>query len=93
MGPPEWHQAPSLPGRLALSSLFGTGVPATSAKVLQFTLPLGVVINQGKSGLIPSQKTNYLGMELDTLQEKVFPSLSRREKLRLTQEFMTTSRT
>ena len=58
-------------------------------QVLQFTLSLGVVINQEKSDLNPSQKTIYLGMELDTLKEKIVPSLACREKLhQLPQEFL-----
>ena len=41
---------------------------------------LGIVINEKKSGLVPSQTAKYLGMTIDTEAGKVFPSLARVEK-------------
>ena len=41
---------------------------------------LGIVINETKSDLVPSQSAKYLGMTIDTGAGKVFPSLARVEK-------------
>ena len=41
---------------------------------------LGIVINEKKSDLTPSQTAKYLGMAIDTEAGKVFPSLARVEK-------------
>ena len=41
---------------------------------------LGIVINEKKSDLVPSQTTKYLGMTNDTEAGKVFPSLAQLEK-------------
>ena len=41
---------------------------------------LGIVINEKKSDLVPSQTMKYLGMTIDTEAGKVFPSLARVEK-------------
>ena len=41
---------------------------------------LGIVINEKKSDLVPSQIAKYLGMTIDTEAGKVFPSQARVEK-------------
>ena len=41
---------------------------------------LGIVINEKKSDLVPSQTAKYLDMTIDTEAGKVFPSLARVEK-------------
>ena len=41
---------------------------------------LGIMINEKKSDLVPSQTAKYLGMTMDTEASKVFPSLTRVEK-------------
>ena len=41
---------------------------------------LGIVINEKKSDLVPSQAAKHLGMTIDTGAGKVFPSLARVEK-------------
>ena len=41
---------------------------------------LGIVINEKKSDLVPSQTAKYLGMTIDTEAGKVFQSLARVEK-------------
>ena len=41
---------------------------------------LGIVINENKSDLVPSQSAKYLGMTIDTGAGKVFPSLASVEK-------------
>ena len=41
---------------------------------------LGIVINEKKSDLLPSQTAKYLGMTIDTEAGKVFPSLARVKK-------------
>ena len=41
---------------------------------------LGIVINEKKSDLVPSQAAKYLGMTIDAGAGKVFPSLARVEK-------------
>ena len=40
---------------------------------------LGIVINEEKSDLIPSQTVNYLGMTIDTGAARIFPSCVSRE--------------
>ena len=42
---------------------------------------LGIVINEGKSDLVPSQTANYLGMTIDTGAARIFPSCASREIL------------
>ena len=48
--------------------------------LLSLCRTLGFVINEKKSGLVPSQTAKYLGMTIDTEAGKVFPSLARVEK-------------
>ena len=47
---------------------------------LSMCLHLGLRINFPKSSLIPSQCSTYLGMIIDTLQERVFPATPRIER-------------
>ena len=49
-------------------------------ELLSFCRTLGIVINEKKSDLVPSQSAKYLGMTIDTGAGKVFPSLARVEK-------------
>ena len=44
---------------------------------------LGIVINEEKSDLVPSQTANYLGMTIDTGVARIFPALARVEKFLL----------
>ena len=48
--------------------------------LLSLCRTLGIVINEKKSDLVPSQTAKYLGMTIDTEADKVFPSLARVEK-------------
>ena len=48
--------------------------------LLSICRTLGIVINEKKSDLVPSQTAKYLGMTIDTKAGKVFPSLARVEK-------------
>ena len=48
--------------------------------LLSFCRTLGIVINEKKLDLVPSQTAKYLGMTIDTEAGKVFPSLVRVEK-------------
>ena len=41
---------------------------------------LGIVTNEEKSDLVPSQTANYLGMTIDTGAGRIFPALARVEK-------------
>ena len=50
-------------------------------ELLSLCRTLGIVINEKKSDLVPSQSAKYLGMTIDTGAGKVFPSLARVEKL------------
>ena len=51
---------------------------------------LGIVINNEKSDLVPSQSATYLGMTIDTVAAKVFPTLARVEKfLSVAEQFLT----
>ena len=49
-------------------------------EILSLCRTLGIVINEKKSDLVPSQSAKYLGMTIDTGAGKVFPSLARVEK-------------
>ena len=49
-------------------------------ELLSLCRTLGIVINEKKSDLVPSQSAKYLGMAIDTGAGKVFPSLARVEK-------------
>ena len=49
-------------------------------ELLSLCHTLGIVINEAKSDLVPSQSAKYLGMTIDTGAGKVFPSLARVEK-------------
>ena len=49
-------------------------------ELLSLCRTLGIVINEKKSDLVPSQSAKYLGMTIDTGAAKVFPSLARVEK-------------
>ena len=42
--------------------------------LLSLCRTLGIVINEKKSDLLPSQTAKYLGMTIDTEAGKVFPS-------------------
>ena len=48
--------------------------------LLSLCRTLGIVINEKKSDLVPSQTAKYLGMTIDTEASKVFPSLAQVEK-------------
>ena len=48
--------------------------------LLSLCRTLGIVINEKKSGLVPSQTAKYLDMTIDTEAGKVFPFLERVEK-------------
>ena len=48
--------------------------------LLSLCRTLGIVINEKKSDLVPSQTAKYLGMTIDTEAGNVFPSLARVEK-------------
>ena len=48
-------------------------------ELLSLCHTLGIVINEKKSDLVPSQSAKYLGMTIDTGAGKVFPSLASRE--------------
>ena len=47
--------------------------------LLSLCLTLGIVINEKKSDLVPSQAAKYLGMTIDSEAGKVFPFLARVE--------------
>ena len=49
-------------------------------ELLSLCRTLGIVINEKKSDLVPSQSAKYLGMTIDTGASKVFQSLARVEK-------------
>ena len=49
-------------------------------ELLSLCRTLGIVINEKKSDLLPSQSAKYLGMTIDTGAGKVYPSLARVEK-------------
>ena len=61
-----------------------SGKPCRPSSPIQSLLSLcrtlGIVINEKKSDLVPSQTAKYLGMTIDTEGGKVFPSLVRVEK-------------
>ena len=54
--------------------------------------PLGIVINEEKSDLVPSETANYLSMTIDTGTARIFPSNARVEKfLSVAETFCTMS--
>ena len=59
---------------LVLASLEREAKQAVQS-LLSFCRTLGIVINEKKSDLVPSQTVKYLGMTIDTEASKVFPSL------------------
>ena len=64
---------------LVLSSLEREGKQAVQS-LLSLCHTLGIVINEKKSDLVPSQTAKYLGMTIDTEAGKIFPSLALVEK-------------
>ena len=64
---------------LVLSSLEREAKQAVQS-LLSLCCTLGIVINEKKSDLVPSQTAKYLGLTIDTEAGKVFPSLARVEK-------------
>ena len=63
------------------SPLFGRLIGSLLLQsLLSLCRTLGIVINEKKLDLVPSQTTKYLGMTIDTEAGKVFPSLARVEK-------------
>ena len=61
--------------------------------LLSLCRTLGIVINEKKSDLVPSQTAKYLGMTIDTETGKVFPSQARVEKfLSVAESFCTMER-
>ena len=51
---------------------------------------LGIVINDEMSGLVASQSATYLGMAIDTIAARVFPTLARVKKfLSVAEQFLT----
>ena len=73
-------QTAPLSGRLVGSLLFGEKAKQSIRELLSLCHTLGIVINEKKSDLVPSQAAKYLGMTIDTGAGKVFPSLARVEK-------------
>ena len=73
-------QTSPLSGRLVGSLLFGGEGQAGRSVAPLACHTLGIVINEKKSDLVPSQTAKYLGMTIDTGAGKVFPSLARVEK-------------
>ena len=86
MGALPRDSSSSVPGRLAGSHLFGGGGQKNVQDLLSVCHSLGIVINEEKSDLVPSQTTNYLGMTIDTGAARIFPSLVRVEKFLLVAE-------
>ena len=69
-----------VPGRLADHRLVGVGGQKNVQDLLSLCHSLGIVLNEEKSDLVPSQTANYLGMTIDTGAARIFPSLARVEK-------------
>ena len=73
-------QTSPLSGRLVASRFFGAGSQAGRPVAPSLCHTLGIVINEKKSDLVPSQTAKYLCMTIDTEAGKVFPSLALVEK-------------
>ena len=68
-------------GRLAGSGLLGDQSQATRPRTaLALSLPGDSVINKEKFDLTPSQSVEYLGMTIDTVAARAFPTLARVER-------------
>ena len=79
LGTHSRDQIAPLPGRLVLSSS-EKKAKESIRELLSLCRTLGIVINEKKSDLVPTQSAKYLGMTIDTGAGKVFPSLARVEK-------------
>ena len=73
-------QTAPLSGRLVGSSSSEKKAKQSVRELLSLCHTLGIVINEKKSDLVPSQAAKYLGMTIETGAGKVFPSLARVEK-------------
>ena len=73
-------QTAPLSGRLVGSLLLGEESQTVDQELILLCHTLGIVINEKKSDLVPSQSAKYLGMTINTGAGKVFPSLARVEK-------------
>ena len=61
-------------------------------ELLSLCHSLGIVINEEKTDLVPSQSVEYLGMTIDTVAARAFPTLARVEKfLSIAGRFLTRS--
>ena len=80
MGSRSRDSTAPLPGRLVGSLLLGEEGQGVDQGAPLGLSHLGIVINEKKSDLVPSQSAKYLGMTIDTGAGKVFPSLARVEK-------------
>ena len=59
--------------------------------ILRICRTLGLLVNMEKSELTPTQAIKYLGMVIDSVQSRVYPSEARIQKLRtLLQDFLRT---
>ena len=83
LGPHSWDTTPPVPGRLAGPGLLGGRGQATHAGTALVVSLLGIVINEEKSDLEPSQSVEYLGMTIDTVAGRAFPTTARIEKFLL----------
>ena len=73
-------QTSPVSGRLLVLSSSEKGAKQAVQSLFSLCRTLGIVINEKKSDLVPSQTAKYLGMTIDTEAGKVFPSLARVEK-------------
>ena len=58
----------------------GAGARQHVRELLSLCHSLGIVINEEKSDLEPSQSVEYLGMTIDTLAAQAFPTTARMEE-------------
>ena len=80
LGSRSRYSTAPLPGRLVGPLLLEKKAKESIRELLSLCRTLGIVINEKKSDLLPSQSAKYLGMTIDTGAGKVFPSLARVEK-------------
>ena len=80
LGSRSRYSTAPLPGRWLVLSSSEKKAKESIRELLSLCRTLGIVINEKKSDLVPSQSAKYLGMTIDTDAGKVFPSLARVEK-------------
>ena len=89
MGPLHGDSPTSVSGRLADPCGVETELRQALEKLLQLCRELGIVVNLKKSDLEPKTRAKYLGLILDSVALKAFPTDQRIERfMEISQRFL-----